>query len=418
MNPEVTTLSNGLTIATDTMPDVRSIALGIWIKVGSRDEEPDQAGMAHFMEHMLFKGTSRHSALQISELFDELGAESNAFTSKEYTCVHARFVDEKLSEVLPLMAEMVIESKFADEDILTEREVVLEEIARSEDAPDDKVFDLFSQAMLPTHPLGRPVLGDPKLVGAYTHDDCQRFHDQHYNTRNIVVAAAGNVDHDQLCALVQVCFADMPEGTDTARPLLAEPSRELFTCQKRDTEQAHFVYGFPWMDAHDPRRFAGGLASAVLGGSTSSRLFQEVREKSGLAYAVFSQGASYTDKGQFCIYCGTRPDNLERTLAIVERELARIIDEPPTAEEVRRQCGAICGSLLLAVESTSSRMARLGRCLTMDLPLHSVDALVELYRGLTPADVQAIAAEYFTQKPTIAVVSNLDAETVQGFVEG
>jgi predicted Zn-dependent peptidase len=417
MNPQVTTLSNGLTVATDAMPDVRSVALGIWIKVGSRDEAADQAGMAHFMEHMLFKGTPAHSAIEISELFDELGAESNAFTSKEYTCLHARFVDEKLPEVLPLMAEMLIDSKFADEDILTEREVVLEEIARSEDAPDDKVFDLFSDAMMPTHALGRPVLGSPRLVGAYTHDDCQRFHDEHYGTRNLVVAAAGNVDHEQLVGLAQRCFARMPQGTPTQRPVVAEEARRFFVCEKRDTEQAHLAYGFPWMDARDPRRFAGALTSAVLGGSASSRLFQEVREKSGLAYTVFSQGASYTDAGQFCVYCGTRPDNLQQTLDIVRRELARMVDTPPTQAEVARQCGAICGSLLLSVESTSSRMARLGRALTMGLPLHSVDELVEVYRSLTPADVQKIAGEFFTQKPTVAVVSGLDADTVKDYLD-
>lgn len=417
MKPRITTLDNGLTVATDTMPDVRSITLGIWLNTGSRDELPTQAGMAHFMEHMVFKGTPDHTATQLSAAFDALGAELNAYTTKEYTCFHARFVDECLPQVLPLMAEMVIQSTFADEDIEPERKVVLEEIARSQDTPDDYVFDLFSDALMPTHPLGRPVLGTRELVASYTHDDCRAFHDAHYVTQNAVIAAAGNVDHEQLVSLVRTCFACMPQGERTQRPEVHENSRRFFACQQRETEQAHFVYGMPWVDAFDERRFAGALGSAILGGSMSSRLFQEVREKNGLAYAVFSQGATYRDAGMFCVYCGTRPENLRQTLAIVQRELARMVDEPPTQEEIDRQCGAICGSLLLSLESTGSRMGRLGRALTMGVPLRSVDELVALYRSLTPADVQAVAAQFLTQKPTVAVVSSYDEDTVCGYAE-
>lgn len=417
MNPRITTLDNGLRVATDTMPDVRSITLGIWVNTGSRDELPTQAGMAHFMEHMVFKGTPDHTATQLSEAFDAFGAELNAYTTKEYTCFHARFVDERLPQVLPLMAEMVISSSFADKDIEPEREVVLEEIARSQDTPDDYVFDLFSDTLMPTHPLGRPVLGTRELVGSYTHDDCCAFHDRHYVTQNTVIAAAGNVDHDQLVSLVRACFAAMPQGERTSRPQAHEDARRFFACQKRDIEQAHFVYGVPWMDAFDDRRYAGALGSAILGGSMSSRLFQEVREKNGLAYTVFSQGATYCDAGLFCVYCGTRPENLQKALAIVRRELARMADEPPTQEEVDRQCGALCGSLLLSVESTGSRMARLGRSLTMGLPLRSVDELVALYRSLMPDDVQKVAAAFLKQKPTVAVVSPYDEGTVRGYLE-
>lgn len=417
MDPRISTLENGLTVATDTMPDVRSITLGIWVNVGSRDELPNQAGMAHFMEHMTFKGTPDHTATQLSETFDLFGAELNAYTTKEYTCFHAHFVDERLPQVLPLMAEMVIHSTFADKDIEPEREVVLEEIARSQDTPDDYVFDLFSETLLPTHPLGRPVLGTRRLVGSYTHDGCRTFHDQHYVAQNTVIAAAGNVDHDQLVSLVRTCFASMPQGERTDRPAVREDGRRFFACQQRDTEQAHFVYGVPWMDAFDDRRYAGALGSAILGGSMSSRLFQEVREKNGLAYAVFSQGATYRDAGLFCVYCGTRPENLQKALAIVRRELARMAEQPPTPEEVERQCGAICGSLLLSVESTGSRMARLGRSLTMGLPLRSVDELVDVYRSLTPADVQHVAAQFLNQKPTVAVVSPYDEDTVRGYLE-
>ena len=417
MKPRVTTLENGLTVATDAMPDVRSITLGIWLNAGSRDELPTQAGMAHFMEHMTFKGTSAHTATDISAAFDSFGAELNAFTTKEYTCFHARFVDDRLPQVLPLMAEMVIDSAFNDADIEPEREVVLEEIARSQDTPDDYVFDLFSGALMPTHPLGRPVLGSRELVASYTHDDCRAFHDRHYVTQNTVIAAAGNIDHDELVSLVRSLFAPMLQGRGAERPAVVEDARQFFACQQRETEQAHFVYGVPWMDAFDDRRFAGALGSAILGGSMSSRLFQEVREKKGLAYSVFSQDATFRDAGMFCIYCGTRPENLPKALAIVKRELARLADEPPTQEEVDRQCGAICGSLLLSLESTGSRMARLGRSLIMGLPLRSIDALVELYQSLTPADVQRVASEFLGRKPTVAVVSPYGEDAVRGYLE-
>lgn len=416
MEPIITTLDNGLTVATDAMPDVRSVSLGIWVNVGSRDERPDQAGMAHFMEHMLFKGTPDHTATELSAAFDALGADVNAFTNREYTCFHARFVDEQLDSVLSLLAEMVCDSTFAAQDIEPERQVVVEEIARSQDTPDDYVFDLFSDALMPTHPLGRPVLGTRDLVSGYGTDDCRAFHDAHYAARTIVVAAAGNVDHARLLELVQRCFSHLAVGSAPERPRIAEHARKRFACQTKDTEQAHFVYGFPWMDAFDDRRFAGTLGSAILGGSMSSRLFQEVREKNGLAYSIFSQGALYRDAGLFCVYCGTRPENLGRALQIVRREVARLAQEPPSKEEVQRQCGALCGPLLMSVESTMSRMLRLGRCLTMGTPLHAVDELAETYRALTPDDVQRVAAEFLDQEPTVAVVSPYDAQTVEGLL--
>lgn len=412
MNVEIAKLENGMTVATDSMPGIRSITLGIWINVGSREEEPDQWGMAHFMEHMVFKGTPHYSAVALSEAFDALGADLNAFTSKEYTCVHARFVDDKLGQVLPLMAEMVGDSLFADEDIRTECEVVVEEIARSEDTPDDHVFELFMDSLMPGHPLGRPVLGDRALVEGYTHDDCARFHDRHYGTQNLIVTAAGHLDHDEVVALVEQCFAHLPKGRPSVRTAaVSDPARAL-VCETKEIEQAHVVFGLLWMDAADDLRFAGALASAILGGSMSSRLFQEIREKQGLAYTVFSQGVLYSDAGMFSIYCGTRPENLEQVLSIVRREVLRLADEAPEEEEVKRQCGAICGSLLLGMESTSTRMIRLGRALCLGLPLMGVEDLTERYRALGPAAVQQVACDFFGAAPTLAVVSPFEEAVV------
>lgn len=416
MAPTTTVLDNGITIVTETMPDVRSISLGLWYNVGSRDERLDQAGLTHFMEHMMFKGTPSRTAVQISSEFDALGAELNAFTSKEYTCYYTRLVDDKLDEALPIFADMVINSAFSDENIEPEREVVLEEIARSEDTPDDHVFDLFSDALLPTHPLGRPVLGTRERVSSYRHEDCRAFHDDHYHTGNLVVSAVGHLDHEELVARIEREMAPMVVGRHTERTMATETGRTFFIAQQKDTEQAHFVYGFPYLNAFDSHRYAGSLLSAILGGSMSSRLFQEVREKNGLAYAIFSQAVSHQDQGEFCVYCGTRPDNLSKAVAIVRSELEKIASSAPSREEVKRQCEVICGQLLLGLESTSGRMVRLGRNTTMGLEHKSAEELVDIYRSLTPEDVRAVAEKYLTTEPTIAVISPFEEAAVRELV--
>ena len=411
-----TVLDNGLTVISEEMPWVRSITMGFWYRVGSRDERPDQAGLTHFMEHMMFKGTPSMSAREVSEAFDALGAESNAFTSKEYTCYHARFVDERLDDVLPLLADMVLNSSFRAEDIQTEREVVLEEIARSEDQPDDHVFEMFTGAMMPTHPLGKPVLGSRALVQAYEHDDCRSFHDEHYRSGNLVVSAAGNVKHEELVEKVQKALAGIRTGARRTRAKLSENARAEFAYQKRDTEQAHIVYGFPWYAAGSDERYAGTLLGAILGGSMSSRLFQEVREKNGLAYSIMAGASAYGDIGQFYVYCGTRPDNLGKAMAIVRRELERIANEKPEASEVNRSCEVICGQLLLGVESTVDRMVRLGRRETMGLAQLEVPELIERYRAVSPEDVRAVAARYLTVAPTAAVISPFEEEEARKLV--
>ena len=411
-----TILDNGVTVVSESMPWVRSAALGFWYRVGSRDERPDQAGLTHFMEHMMFKGTPTMSAIQVSEAFDALGAESNAFTSKECTCYYAHLVDERLDEVLALLSDMVVNSSFRDEDIATEREVVLEEIARSEDQPDDYVFELFSGELMPTHPLGRPVLGKHELVQAYNHSDCRAFHDEYYHGGNLVVSATGNVDHEALVRKVDDALAGIRTGKRLKRTVMAEHARRPFAAQKRDTEQAHLVYGFPWYAAGAEERFAGSVLSAILGGSMSSRLFQEVREKNGLAYSIMSGASAYSDAGLFYVYCGTRPDNLRKATAIIRRELERIANEAPTAAEVARSCEVICGQLLLSVESTSERMVRLGRRETMGLQQMEISELVERYRSVKPEDVRLVAERYLTADPTAAVVSPFSEDEARALV--
>ena len=413
-----TVFDDGLTVITESMPWVCSISLGMWFGVGSRDETKDQAGLSHFMEHMMFKGTATRNALEVSEAFDALGAESNAFTAKEYTCYYARFAQHRLDDVLDVLSDMVLNSSFRDEDIRTEREVVVEEIVDSEDMPDDHVFEMFMDALYPTHPIGRPVLGTQELVSAYCHEDCRRFRDAHYHSGNLVVSAAGNLKHDEVVQKVRKSLQGLREGQRNNRERIVEDSRERLIVQQREIEQAHLVYGFPWYAAGSDERFAGSMLAAILGGSMSSRLFQEVREKSGLAYSVLAEANAYSDVGEFYVYCATRPDKLGNAAAIIRRELARIADSAPTQEEVRRSCEVICSQLLLGQESTGERMNRLGRREVMGLAQVEVPDLVELYRAVTPEQVRATAERYLTADATAAVISPFHEDAVRKLVFG
>ena len=413
-----TVLENGVTVVSEKMPWVRSITLGFWYRVGSRNETAEQAGLTHFMEHMMFKGTDTRTALQISEAFDALGAESNAFTSKEYTCYYARFVDDRLDEVLDLLADMVLNSAFREDDIRTEREVVLEEIARSEDEPDDHIFEMFLGQLLPTHPLGRPVLGTAEKVASYDHDDCVSFHRSYYHAGNLVVSAVGNVDHAALVQKLESALTGMRVGTPLARENAVENERREFAAQQRDIEQAHLVYGFPWYRADVPERFAGSVLASILGGSASSRLFQEVREKRGLAYSVMAGASAYSDTGQFYVYCATRPENLGQAASIIRCEIERIAEELPSTEEVKRSCEVISSQLLLGLESTSERMVRLGRRETMGFEQVEIPAIIERFTHVTPGDVRDVAMRYLTLPPTAAVVSPFEAAQAHKLVFG
>ncbi len=408
-----TILDNGVTVISDSMPDVRSVALGLWFNVGSRDERTDQAGLTHFMEHMMFKGTPTRNAFEISQHFDALGAELNAFTSREYTCYYTRLVDEKLPQAFPVLADMVVNSQFSDETITPERKVVLEEIARTSDTPDDYIYDLYASALMPTHPLGRPVLGTKELVSGYHHENCIEFHNQHYYSGNLVVAAAGNVDHEQLVELSRTYLSEMPQGTKAQRSSFSEEHRSDFAAEKHDTEQAHVLYGVPWMPFDDERRYAGNALNAILGGSMSSRLFQEVREKRGLVYAIYSMIAAFQGTGFFGVYAGTRPENIKEVVGIIRSELTKISDHAPSIDELNRIEESLCGQLLLGQESTNTRMIRLGRRETIGSEQLSVDDIVERYRSLSPKDIQNVAQAFLEQEPTIAVISPYEVDRVK-----
>lgn len=399
-----TVLDNGITVISEPMDSVRSVALGIWFAVGSRDEVPAEAGMSHFMEHMMFKGTLTRSARDISEEFDRLGAELNAFTSKEYTCYYSRFIDEHLDKAFGILADMVASSTLTDESCTSERKVVIEEIARMEDTPDDRIHEVFSHALWPDHPIGLPILGSRETVGSFDNLQSVAFRDKHYLTGNCVVAAAGNVEHDRLVALAESLNVGLKHGARSVRTFADAPSEARITVLNKETEQAHICFGTATLNAHHPDRFALSILDGVLGGGMSSRLFQEIREKHGLAYAVYSFSALYQDTGEFAVYAGTQPENAETVIRMIREEMEAIASNGVTADEFDRVKQATKGSLILAMESTRMRMTRLGKNEVTGGEILSPDEIVERFDAVTMDDVRRLSATVLSQEKALAVI--------------
>ena len=398
-----TTLANGVTVLTEHLDSVRSVALGIWFAVGSRDESPEEAGMSHFMEHMMFKGTPTRSAADISETFDRLGAELNAFTSKEYTCYYSRVIDEHVPTAVEVLADMVGNAELTDRSCWKERKVVLEEIARAEDTPDDRIHELFARTLWPTHPIGLPILGKKTTVGRFNHEASVEFRSRHYLTGNCVVAAAGNVDHDELVALVTTHLV-LPEGPRSARPASASPPAKRLRVITKDTEQAHVCYGVSCLNARHPDRFALAVVDNVLGGGMSSRLFQEIREKQGLAYAVYSFHALYQDTGQWAVYAGTRPDNARKVVGLIRSEIDRLIDSGISGDELSRSKESLKGHLVLGSENTRNRMTRLGKAIATDGELLSIDEVIERIDAVDLESAHRITRELLSNERVLTVI--------------
>ncbi len=410
---EKTVLDNGITVITEHMDGVRSAALGFWVRVGARDEAPVEGGMSHFMEHMLFKGTTTRSALDISTAFDALGAEFNAFTSREYTCFYARLIDERLKLGFEILADMLVNSTFAHKDIVPEREVVLEEIARSQDAPEDYVYDLFSELMFPHNALGRPVLGTPDTVSSFDTGEMIRYHDAHYTTGNITVVACGSVEHAAVVELAQRFLSGLPIGPRLERAIVEPQERTPLRCIKKDSEQANIVLGAPTIVNDDPRRFVYSLLDIIIGGGMSSRLFQEIREKRGLVYSVYASSQLYEGAGLFEMYAGTRPENIAEVVKVATEQFALAAQDGVTADELTRAKELAAGSFVLGTESTRTRMSRLGRLAALDLPIDSIDEIIEKYRAVTIDEVNEAARELFSQEMTLAVVSPYKQEKIE-----
>lgn len=400
---EKTTLSNGISVVTENMPQVRSVAIGFWVGVGSRDEKEGINGMSHFIEHLLFKGTQTRTARDISEAFDVLGGELNAFTAKEYTCYYTRLLDEHVSTGFEILADMMQNPRFDVFDIDSERNVVLEEINLHEDSPDERIHDLFAQSLWATHPLGKPILGHIETVKNFARDDVVGFYRGEYLPDNLIVAAAGNIEHEKMVDLVRQHF-NLKAGEKPVRKEFVpqiEKKIEVFTKQ---TEQAHIVFGAEAIRASDDRRFALSILDNILGGGMSSRLFQEIREKRGLAYSTYSYHSLYTETGFVAAYAGTTPENTEQVVQLIQEQLADIKSGGITGPELHRAKEHLKGQLVLGLESTGRRMTRLGKIEITQGELLSLDELVERIDAVTKDDVAKLANDLFDPNMMVLTV--------------
>ncbi|OFW77257.1 MAG: zinc protease [Actinobacteria bacterium RBG_19FT_COMBO_70_19] len=383
-----TEFGSGLRVVTERMPSVRSVALGLWVLAGSRDEPPPISGSSHFLEHLLFKGTKTRSARDIAEAFDAVGGEVNAFTAKEYTAYYARVLDRDLPMALEHLTDMLQHSVIRQTDFDGERQVILEEINVHEDTPDDLVHDLFTETLWPGHPLGRPILGTRGSIEAATRGQVRRFYRKHYVPGNVVVVAAGSVDHDDLVARLGTLMEAGPVRSEepsawSLRESGSPPEASgRSSVKRRKTEQAHICIGTSGVSRHDPERFAFGVMNNALGGGMSSRLFQEIREQRGLAYSVYSYHSMYAEAGLFCAYAGTTPARAQEVVDLIRREIADLAERGLTRAEFERAQGHVKGALVLSQEDPGGRMSRLGKSeighgeiLTLSQMLRRVDAV-------------------------------------------
>jgi predicted Zn-dependent peptidase len=389
---EQSELPGGIRVVTEVVPSVRSVALGLWVRTGSRDEEVAQAGVSHFLEHMLFKGTEKHSAIEISEIFDGLGASVNAATSKESTQLHARFLDIHTESAFELLAEMLLGPTYAEVD--QEREVVLEEIAMYEDEPQDRVHDLLGEAVFGAHPLGRRVLGEAGVIASIPVPEIDAYHRGRYVAPNMVVAAAGHLEHALIAELAER-FLQPPDGPRPAGNGSGPATAPRFSFHEKETEQYHICFGGPGIARADERRFALGVLDAIFGGSSSSRLFREVREKRGLAYAVGSYTEQYLDGGLVAMYVGTREENVRETCAIIGEELLRLRSEGVSGEELDRAKEHVKGRIVLALEATAARMSRVARAILFGVPLLSLDEMLARVDAVDAEQLAGLAAELY-----------------------
>jgi predicted Zn-dependent peptidase len=388
-------LDSGERVISERVPSVRSVAIGFWIGAGSRDETDAKAGVSHFIEHLLFKGSRAYTAQQIAEIFDGLGGELNAATSREHTMVYARVPDAQVQTALNVMTDMAFAPGFTDLD--SEREVVLEEIAMYEDTPQELVHDLFSEAVFGRHALGRPVIGTADVISSVTKRVLSTYHRQMYAGGNVVIAAAGNVEHNKFIRMLARAQSQQrpPAGGPRVRRPLVKAPPPGFRFAKKDTEQYHVCVGAPGIARSDPRRFAASILDSILGGSASSRLFQEIREKRGMAYSVYSFASQYTDTGLVGIYVGTREENLGPCVEIASEQLLDIAHGNVRPEEIVRAKENLKGRIMLSMESTSNRMTRLGKSLITDTELLSFERIIAEIEAVEPEEVAELAEHLF-----------------------
>jgi predicted Zn-dependent peptidase len=387
------------------MPHVRSVSLGLWIDVGSRDEAPELAGASHFLEHLLFKGTATRGAQEIANAFDHIGGEVNAYSAREHTCVYARVLDSDLPTALEILGDMFRNAALRPDEVESERRVILEEIHMAADVPEDLVHELFSSVAWPDHPLGRSVLGTADTVGSMSVDQVAGFYRDGYVTDRLVLAVAGNVEHDALADHVRATFAP---GVAAKRRATAGapgfgPSRVVHDA--REAEQVHLVWGVEGLQRDDPDRYALSVLGVLYGGGMSSRLFQEVREKRGLAYSIYSGEHLYLETGNVNVYAGTQPETAAEVLKIVREEAAALAAGEVTDDEVQRAKGNVRGGLVLSMDDPGGRMSRIGRAELIHGEVATVDDLLAKVEAVTADDVTRVAHRLFAgAQPVLAAV--------------
>ncbi|MCJ7672749.1 MAG: insulinase family protein [Acidimicrobiia bacterium] len=408
-----TELDSGVRVVTEALPALRSVAVGFWVGTGSRDEPDELAGASHFLEHLLFKGTERWSAHQIAEAIESVGGDMNAFTAHELTTYYVRVPDDRLALALEILSDIVWSPAFRSEEVDSERQVILEEIRMRDDAPEDLVHELFGEAIFPEHPIGRDVIGTPDTINAMGPGEIGGFHAEHYHPSNVVVAAAGNLDHDEVVALVEAGLAHAGGSRPARAPWQGGPAARPVAVLERDTEQAHVVLGMRAIGREDPDRYALTVLNQVLGGGMSSRLFQEVRERRGLAYSVYSYRNSFEETGTFAVAAGTAPERLDELLDTLEAELARLtVERGVTQRELAAAKGHLTGSLALSLESSNARMHRLGRSELMLGEILSLDELVAEVTRIEADDITRVVDRVLgVPERTLAVVGPVDAST-------
>ena len=408
-----TRLDSGLRVVTERLTALRSVAIGFWVGTGSRDETEDLAGASHFLEHLLFKGTATRRAVEIAEAVESVGGDMNAATGQEVTQFYVRMPDRYLEHALDILGDIVWSPALRTDDVESERHVILEEIRMRADTPDDLVHDVFAEALFPDHPLGREIAGSLDTISAMSRDGIVEYHRAHYHPENVVVAVAGNVDHDEVLALVE---AKLPAPSVHHRAprvdgaCARDPEPAAFV--ERPLEQAHLVLGMRALPRDDPDRYALTVLDQVLGGGMSSRLFQEVREQRGLAYSVFSYRSAFEETGSLAVYCGTSPGHLDEVLDVVDHELDRLVaDGGVDDHELERAKGHLAGSLALSLESSSSRMHRIGRAELTLGEVPDIDEVVARVEAVNPDDVARVIERVVAPgRRTLAVVGPVDGE--------
>jgi|688.fasta_scaffold12788_3 predicted Zn-dependent peptidase len=409
--------ASGLRIVTEEVPSVRSAAVGIWVNVGSRDETPAVAGASHFLEHLLFKGTTRRNALEISSSIEAVGGEMNAFTSKEYTCFYARVIDTDLPMAIDVVSDLITSSIVSALDVDAERKVVLEEIAMRDDDPSDLVHDLYAETYYGDTQLGRPILGTVESIKSMSRNAVFNYYKKRYLPQDLVVAVAGNIKHKKVVEMVEralsadgfldVKGAPQIRGNEVMRKAKQNPVGII----TRKTEQAHMFYGMEGVARHDDRRFAMGILASALGGGMSSRLFQEIREKRGLAYSVYAYAQQFAGSGQIGFYAGCNPAKAIEVIEIIREVLSDVAEHGMTHEEINRAKGAVRGSLVLSQEDSGSRMSRIGKNEIVYGHVMGFDEILHEISSVTHEDVRKVASEFLTKTPTLALVGPFKSES-------